>query len=91
MNLTELQKYTKKYRNFDSVDYIFQKCRKINTFFADNKLDSIVVGISGGVDSAVVLALFVAAQKMEGSPIQHIQPLLLPINSKGTASQMKKQ
>ena len=47
----------RKARGFDVTKYIKLKGRAINKFFRDNKLDAAVVGISGGVDSAVVYKL----------------------------------
>ena len=40
-----------------------KKIELINLFFKNEGLDSVVIGISGGVDSAVTLALFYHAAK----------------------------
>ncbi len=42
-------------------------------------LSTCIVAVSGGVDSAVVLALVVHASKQKGSPIKNIWPLTLPV------------
>lgn len=52
-----------------------------------NNLDSIVFGLSGGVDSAVVLGLLIEAKKEENSPIKRIVPLLMPIFGSGVSNQ----
>lgn len=50
-------------RGFDVDYYIEQKIKLINEFFNSNGLDSAVIGLSGGVDSSVVYALLMEAQK----------------------------
>ena len=74
-------------RGFNAKYYIDNKVIKINEFFEVNKLDSCVIGISGGIDSAVVYKLLKLASEQEGSPIKIIKPLLLPINSPGITGQ----
>ena len=74
-------------RNFEASKYIGDKIVAINKFFFDNKLDAAVIGISGGVDSAVALALLVEASKQSGSPIKKILPLSMPIDYEGMSGQ----
>jgi len=50
-------------RGFDVDYYIEQKIKLINEFFNSNGLDSAVIGLSGCVDSSVVYALLMEAQK----------------------------
>lgn len=69
----------RKLRNFNTDDYIEMKTKAINNFFTKNSLDSAVIGISGGVDSAVVLMLLLEAKKKPGSPLKQILPLIVPI------------
>lgn len=78
---------TKQKRNFDAEKYIAAKLERIHLFFKENRLDSLVIGISGGVDSAVAYKLLVEASKMEGSPLKKIVALLMPIYGKGTTNQ----
>ena len=50
-------------RGFDVDYYIEQKIKLINEFFNSNGLDSAVIGLSGCVDSSVVYAFLMEAQK----------------------------
>jgi NAD+ synthetase len=79
--------YFKNIRNFDTIKYINKKKRVINEFFSSNNLDSAVVGISGGIDSAVVISLLSEASKMPDSPIKRIVGLSMPIYGAGTTNQ----
>lgn len=78
---------TKSLRQFDAKKYLLQKVCLINQFFSQNNLDACVLGISGGVDSAVCLKLLEKASQQENSPIKKIRALLLPIYSVGTSGQ----
>jgi len=75
-------------RNFDAKTYIDKKTDAINSFFRENNLDSAVVGISGGIDSAVVYALLNEASKKENSPISKVLGLIMPIFGNGTTNQL---
>lgn len=77
----------KKNRNFNPSLYINLKCKAINDFFRKNHLDAAVIGISGGIDSAVAYKLLVEASKYEDSPIKKIHAILMPIRCKGTTGQ----
>jgi len=74
-------------RDFDAQDYLDKKIVAINEFFTKNGLDSVVVGISGGVDSAVVLKLYVEAGLVIGSPIKQVRALKMPIHGNGVTGQ----
>lgn len=74
-------------RDFDAQDYLDKKTKAINEFFTKNGLDSVVVGISGGVDSAVVLKLYVEAGLVIGSPIKQVRALKMPIHGNGVTGQ----
>lgn len=74
-------------RQFNVDTYIDRKINAINNFFRDNGLDSAVVGVSGGVDSAVVVALLHQAMLAEGSPIKKVLGLIMPIYGDGTSDQ----
>lgn len=77
----------KKNRNFDVLEYIDTKKRYINNFFIEENLDSCVLGISGGVDSTVVLELLLDAAKEMYSPIKRIVGISMPIYTIGATGQ----
>ncbi len=87
-NLNSILNILRQRRNFNVDNYIEAKTEAINNFFKRNNLDSCVVGISGGVDSAVVYSLLYHASKKEGSPIKKILGLIMPISGKGTTNQI---
>jgi NAD+ synthetase len=74
-------------RSFDANEYMAKKVEAINKFFKDNELDSVVIGVSGGIDSAVVLMLFSVASVLDGSPIKNIRAVIMPIFGVGTSTQ----
>lgn len=81
MMTTELSQVLAEYRKnrkFNVVDWVEEKTNLINSYFRQSKLTGAVLGVSGGVDSAVALALVVKASKQAESPIRKIVPLLLP-------------
>ncbi|UQW99270.1 NAD(+) synthase [Streptomyces sp. RerS4] len=73
-------------RAFHAADYVREKCRVLNGYLRRNSLDSVVVGISGGVDSAVVLAIAETARKIPGSPIVNVVPVMAPIYDTSAAT-----
>jgi NAD+ synthetase len=83
--MQSLIELTKSLRQFDAEKYLLQKVVLINQFFSRNNLDACVLGVSGGVDSAVCLKLLEKASQQENSPIKKIRALLLPIYSVGTS------
>ena len=74
-------------RGFDAQEVMLAKLGRINRWFASQERDAAVVGVSGGVDSAVVLALLVAASAAEGSVLRRVVALLLPIVGPGATGQ----
>lgn len=90
MKLEELRILTKKLRSFDPARYIFQKAKLIDDFLYNQKLDSCVIGVSGGIDSAVTLGLLKFVSDMadgSGIGIKKILPLIMPIEGDGTSGQ----
>lgn len=90
MKLEELRILTKKLRSFDPCKYIFQKAELVDSFLYNQKLDSCVIGISGGIDSAVTLGLLKFVSDMgkgSGIGIKKILPLIMPIEGDGTSGQ----
>eukprot|EP01059_Diplonema_ambulator_P020486 TRINITY_DN342_c0_g1_i4.p1 TRINITY_DN342_c0_g1~~TRINITY_DN342_c0_g1_i4.p1 ORF type:complete len:291 (+),score=118.33 TRINITY_DN342_c0_g1_i4:49-921(+) len=68
-------------RAFDPAKWTEAKCTKFNKYMKDCGLKACVCSCSGGVDSAVTLALCAHAKKQEGSPIQRVVGLCQPIHS----------
>jgi len=65
-------------RGFDAAECLARKVELINNYCRAHKLSGLVVGVSGGIDSAVVLGLVSVASRMEGSPISRIVAASLP-------------
>lgn len=67
-------------RNFDADVYIEAKTKYLNDYMREANLKSCVVAISGGIDSALALALVHEAAQQPDSPIENIYPLSLPVH-----------
>jgi NAD+ synthetase len=78
---------TKSLRQFNAENYLLHKLDLINQFFKSNQLDACVLGVSGGIDSAVCLKLLEKAAQQKNSPIKKITALIMPIYSDGTTGQ----
>lgn len=74
-------------RNFNVDFYLQEKIKMINQFFSENELDSAVVGLSGGVDSAVTILLLKKASEQENSPIKKLIGVIAPVGGIGTSGQ----
>lgn len=92
-NTQTLANYLEDYRtkrNFQVNEWINSKVNLINAYFSQNKLSAAVIGVSGGIDSAVALSLVKKASMYPQSSIQKIIPLLLPsLNFEGATEQEK--
>lgn len=87
-DLQALVDHYKVRRNFNAQQYLEDKVAALNNFFRTQGIDSVVMGLSGGIDSAVVLYLLHAASQVEDSPLDHIVALSLPIHkAKGVSGQ----
>lgn len=73
---------------FNTEEYVEDKIEKINNYFRAHKLDSCVIGISGGLDSALVYYIMIEAMNSPNSPIKMIKPILMPIKCNGTTDQV---
>jgi NAD+ synthetase len=92
MNSTEkLLNFLREQRGFDAKEYIEGKTLLINEFFRNNGLDSAVIGISGGIDSAVTFGLLIEARKKENSPLKYLMPITMPIYGNGTSNQKESE
>lgn len=92
MQLTEGLKVklyeVRKKKGFDVYDYINSKTAYLNKYMTKCGLDTCVVAISGGIDSAIVLGLVALASKQTNSPIKEIIPVMLPaVRNSGVTNQ----
>jgi NAD+ synthase (glutamine-hydrolysing) len=86
----ELQSALDAYRSsrcFDPERYLQAKSSLINAYFTQSGISGCVVGVSGGVDSAVTLGIIAHAARQPGSPIRRILALLLPMHGEGATHQ----
>lgn len=74
-------------RGFEPRACLTMKLEIINDFFEQAGLNAAVVGLSGGIDSALVAALLVAASHQYGSPIKKVVAIIAPIYGAGTSGQ----
>jgi NAD+ synthase (glutamine-hydrolysing) len=72
-------------RHFDAEAWVTKKCARLNEYMARCGLKACITSVSGGVDSAVVLALVARAAKQPGSPITSVVGLCQPIHSSAWA------
>jgi NAD+ synthase (glutamine-hydrolysing) len=68
-------------RNFIPAAWVDAKVKLLNDFLARSGLSGIVVNVSGGVDSAVSIALAKRASLVPGSPLKRVVGILQPIHS----------
>ena len=74
-------------RGFDVKTYVNAKVGLLRDYFFKTGVNSCVVAVSGGVDSAVVLGLLKKVLDASNSPLQRITPLLLPVHCSGATNQ----
>lgn len=85
---TQLKKELIKYRkekSFDPKEYLFYKVTALNHYLIKHNIDSVVIGISGGIDSAVSLGILKKAKKFK--QLKHICAICEPaLNNSGAVS-----
>lgn len=74
-------------RAFVSVDYLQKKTTALLGFFEKTGINAVVVGLSGGVDSALVAALLTHIAALPYSPLQRVSAVIAPIFGAGTSRQ----
>jgi len=93
--MTTWQHFLKQYRatrNFQASTWIHTKTQKLHEYMSKFKLKGTVLSVSGGVDSAVTLALLKYAQdKIPDSSIEQIYAVNQPIMSSDWAYQRSKE
>jgi NAD+ synthetase len=65
-------------RAFNVHTALARKVDLLNAYFCQSSLSAAVVGVSGGVDSAVVVGLLALASRMKSSPIKRVVAISLP-------------
>lgn len=79
-------------RKFNVNQYIQLKCELLNSYMRKSNLKTCVIAVSGGIDSAIVLALCKHASTLANSPILNIIPVCLPAtNTYGVVNQTELQ
>lgn len=73
-------------RNFNIEEYVQEKKNILNQYMNEYNLKSCVVGISGGIDSAIVLYLINEAKKEINSNIENIICVYMPVNNNGMSN-----
>lgn len=76
--MSDLLEKSRKNRKFNTIDYINEKSKKIERYFNKCGLNTAVVAISGGIDSAIVLGLLKKASLLENSALKNIIAITLP-------------
>jgi len=74
-------------RKFNPSLYINAKINVLSDYFYTSGIKSCVVGVSGGVDSAVTLGIINAVLTQSSSTLKHIVPALLPKYGEGSTNQ----
>jgi NAD+ synthetase len=87
VTLSDILSDLRRQRAFDVEHALHEKARRINHYFRRCQLDAAVVGVSGGIDSAVALSLLTHARSQPDSPLRRIVGLLMPIHSRGATNQ----
>jgi len=85
--------YLNKYRNerdFQPELWIYDKCIKFNDYLKKHNLSGAVLSISGGIDSAVTLALLKYTKCLENSNLKKIYAVNQPIHSSNWAYERAK-
>lgn len=79
--LVEKLAEVRKKRNFNVKEWVEKKSDLFNEYMSKAGLKACLVSVSGGIDSAVTLALMAHAQKKENSPIKRVLGIAQPIKS----------
>jgi len=83
----ELRQRLRAGRGFDGPEVLAAKLGRLRRWFAAADLDAAVVGVSGGVDSATVLALLGALAAEPATPLRRVVALVAPIAGPGATNQ----
>lgn len=78
-DLVALLEDLRRRRGFEVERYVQAKVTLLNAYLRESGLRACLVGVSGGVDSAVTLALACQAARAPGSPITKVVAALMPM------------
>jgi NAD+ synthase (glutamine-hydrolysing) len=78
-------------KKFDPNKWVNEKCRKFNSYLKENDINGAILSVSGGIDSAVTLALLKYTMEMENSNLKQICAISQPINSSDWAFNRAKE
>ena len=81
----------RKQRGFDEKKWIDDKCRKFNEYLKKHGITGTVLSVSGGVDSAVTLALLMHTMSLPDSNLKKVCALNQPIHSSDWAYNRAKE
>jgi NAD+ synthase (glutamine-hydrolysing) len=65
-------------RAFDPFAWVEEKARSVNLYLRSSGLRGCVLGVSGGIDSALAAGVLAKAKAMDGSPMERIIGASLP-------------
>jgi NAD+ synthase (glutamine-hydrolysing) len=74
-------------RAFKVNEYLDAKSERLKAFFKSSGIDAIVIGLSGGVDSALVAELMCKIANEKKSPLKKVSAIIAPILGLGTSGQ----
>jgi NAD+ synthetase len=83
----ELVSHLRTGRGFDVAEVLAAKLGRLRRWFAANEVDAAVVGLSGGVDSAVTLGVLRSLADEADSPLRRVVALVAPIDGPGATGQ----
>jgi NAD+ synthetase len=86
-DLIDYIEFIRKKNAFNSALYITKKSALLNEYMRSYNLQGCIVGVSGGIDSAVVLGLIQFAKKQKDSPITSVLAVPMPTFSDGSSNQ----
>ena len=81
----------RKYAGFNPEEWVEKKCNIFNDYLGKHGLSGAVVAVSGGIDSATILALLKRTAELPNSNLKKIVALSLPIHSSNWAFDRAKE
>lgn len=81
----------RKNKNFNPKNWITNKCELFNNYLIKNSLTGVVLSVSGGIDSALTLALLKYTMNLKNSNLKKIYAVNQPIKSSDWAYNRAKE